>query len=200
MFNISTKPGDVGEYPNQQLSQAHPKQAARQLSPQPHRPNWLAKLWSRPRRLINLAEVEATCVPLGHYYAGTRRVLISQIRGSGNEGRCWDFDADFRPLKAHSMARWLVIATARQAGVNLPPVALIEVEGVYFCRGWAPSYFRRSAMGQPDIEATVTVWQVVGPLPWGKPVINQARLFNFSWRPYLLALKKLAGLRRSFVH
>ena len=200
MFNISMKPDDMSKYPNQQLSQARPKQAARQLAPQSHGRNWLARLWSRPGRLINLAEIEATCVPVGHYYAGARRVPISQIRGSGNEGRCWDFDADFRPLKAHSTARWLAIATARQMGVTLPPVALIEIEGVYFVEDGHHRISVARAMGQPDIEATVTVWQVAGPLPWGKPVTNQARLFNFSLRPYLLALKKLAGLRRGFAH
>lgn len=163
----------------------------------PMKPNNVS---SRPHRLINLAEIEATCIPLGHYYAGARRVPISQIWGSGNEGRCWDFDADFRPVKAHSLTRWRTIAAAREAGVNLPPVALIEVEGVYFVEDGHHRISVARAMGQLDIEATVTVWQVAGPLPWGKPVINQARLFNFSWRSYLLALKKLAGLRRSFAH
>jgi hypothetical protein len=127
----------------------------------------LADLWSlisgRPRTLLDLGAIQASCALSGSHYAGLHNVPISQIRGS--EGRCSDFDPQFRPRKAHNQWRWLHIAEARQRGVDLPPVSLVEVGGVYFVRDGHHRISVAKALGQESISASVTVWELDGPVP-----------------------------------
>jgi hypothetical protein len=47
----------------------------------------------------------------------------------------------------------------------LPPVVLVQVGDVYFVRDGHHRISVARALGQLDIEAEVTVWQVSGPLP-----------------------------------
>jgi hypothetical protein len=124
---------------------------------------WSA-LTGQPHRLLDLAAVQAQCDVRHRHHAGIRTVPIRQIRGS--EGRSRDFDADFRPLRAHAKHRWLGIAGARWRGMPLPPVTLIQIGGIYFVRDGHHRISVARAFGQPDIEAEVTIWQVSGPLPW----------------------------------
>jgi hypothetical protein len=51
----------------------------------------------------------------------------------------------------------------------LPPVVLVQVGDVYFVRDGHHRISVARALGQLDIEAEVTVWQVSGPLPWDVP-------------------------------
>jgi hypothetical protein len=67
------------------------------------------------------------------------------------------------------MSRWLRVAAARDQGKVLPPVVLVQVEDVYFVRDGHHRISVARALGQLDIEAEVTVWQVPGPLPWETP-------------------------------
>jgi hypothetical protein len=128
----------------------------------------LRRVWSaltkRPHRLLDLAAVQAQCDVCHRYQAGIHTVPIRQIRGS--EGRSRDFDADFRPLRAHAKHRWLGVAGARWRGTPLSPVTLIQIGGIYFVRDGHHRISVARAFGQPDIEAEVTIWQVSGPLPW----------------------------------
>jgi hypothetical protein len=117
-----------------------------------------------PRRLLALSEVEDACRVDARSYAGLRTVPIGQIRGS--EGRCADFDRDFHPLQDHCRDRWLSVAAARDQGKTLPPVVLVQVGNVYFCRDGHHRISVARALGQLDVEAEVTVWHVSGPLPW----------------------------------
>jgi hypothetical protein len=94
-------------------------------------------------------------------------VPIRQIRGS--EGRSRYFDCDFNPLYDEARGRWLNIARARQQGKNLPPVVLVQVGDIYFVRDGHHRISVARALGQLYIEARVTVWQVIGPLPWDAP-------------------------------
>jgi hypothetical protein len=132
---------------------------------------WQHKVWSaltgRSRRLLDLATVQATCTVVGRHYAGSQTVPLDQIRGS--LGRYTDFDLDFYPLQTHNRERWLRIARALQRGVSLPLVDLIQVGDVYFVRDGHHRISVARALGQQYIDAVVTVWQVVGSLPWGKP-------------------------------
>lgn len=145
---------------------------AAQLYRQARQQSWGAKLRSlwggRPRRLLNLVEVQGTCTGLGQRELGRQGVVLNQIRGSANEGRCRDFDADFRPLQSHTETRWLNVAIARLRGVKLPPVALIQVGEVYFVQDGHHRVSVAKALGQREIDAVVTLWQVAGPLPWTK--------------------------------
>lgn len=145
--------------------------AAKQLYQQVYSQGWRHKVWTRlagrSRRLLNLAEIEATYVITGRYGAGLQTVPLHQIRGS--QGRSSDFDLDFYPLQAHDQARWISVAAAWHMGKMLPPVELVQVGETYFVRDGHHRISVARTLGQEDIEAVVRVWQVAGPLPWDKP-------------------------------
>jgi hypothetical protein len=129
---------------------------------------WLGKVQSRvtgsSRRLLSLETVRSSCAVSGSHYAGLRQVALDQVRGS--EGRVDDFDGDMMPVDGRSKGRWLSVARARQEGVALPPVELIQVADVYFVRDGHHRISVARALGEEYIAAEVTVWQVSGPLPW----------------------------------
>jgi hypothetical protein len=116
------------------------------------------------RRLLEMSEIEGTCGVDARSYAGLHTVPMGQIRGS--EGRSNDFDRDFNPLQDHCMSRWLRVARAHDQDKVLPPVVLVQVGEVYFVRDGHHRISVARALGQLEIEAEVTVWQVSGPLPW----------------------------------
>lgn len=148
-------------------------EAAQRLYQRARSRSWLDKVrsvLSGHPRLLDLSQVHANCRGLGHRSLGTQMVPISQIRGSTNGGRCRDFDADFRPLKAHHETRWLGVASAWQQGTKLPPVALIQVRSFYFVNDGHHRLSVAKALGHTQIEAVVTVWEVAGPLPWEETV------------------------------
>jgi hypothetical protein len=118
----------------------------------------------RSRQLLNLKEIEANCRVRDRSSAVLRTVPIEKICGS--EGRTNDFDRDFRPLKTHTQERWLGIAKARQRGRVLPPVSLVQLGDLYFVLDGHHRISVARALGQQQIEARVTIWQVEGPLPW----------------------------------
>ena len=123
-----------------------------------------SRLTGRSRALYALKDIRVACTLKAEYNGGIRSVPIRQIRGS--EGRSRYFDCDFNPLYDQARGRWLSIATARQQGKDLPPVALVQVGDVYFVRDGHHRVSVARAMGQSDIDARVTIWQVAGPLPW----------------------------------
>lgn len=129
-------------------------------------------LWSvltgRGGRLIALKAVEAACTVVDCRDVGACNVPIDRIRGS-NGSRCCDYDAWFRPLHCHDQERWLSVAAARLRGGKLPPVDLIEVAGVYFVMDGHHRISVARALGEIEIQASVTTWQVTGPLPWENP-------------------------------
>jgi hypothetical protein len=51
-------------------------------------------------------------------------------------------------------------------GVVLPPVCLIQVGDVYFVRDGHHRISVAKVMGQEQIDAEISVWHVMGPLPW----------------------------------
>jgi hypothetical protein len=125
------------------------------------------------RRLIDLAEVGVACTADAPRHVGMRTVPIDQIRGS--QGRSNDFDRDSNPLQARTRNRWLGIARARRQGQTMPPVDLIRVRDVYFVQDGHHRISVARALGQLDIEADVTVWQVTGPLPWERSTTGRSR-------------------------
>jgi hypothetical protein len=153
-----------------------------------------------PRYLLDLSAVEANCQVLAQSNDGLRAVAIDQIRGS--EGRCRYFDRDFQPLHDAARGRWLNIARARQQGKNLPPVSLVRVGDIYFVRDGHHRISVARALGQIEIDARVTVWEVAGPLPWDAPVqsprpgladqlLGLAQTLKAHW------LQRLAGKTRT---
>jgi hypothetical protein len=114
--------------------------------------------WTRGAQVARCAVPRpawADLVPVDR--AGIRTVPISKIRGS--EGRSEDFDREFHPLRLHNQGRWLSVATARQRGVVLPPVELIQIGDIYFVRDGHHRISVAKAFGQEEIEAEVTVWE-----------------------------------------
>lgn len=148
------------------------------------------QLWSRltgrPRELLALKQVSATCTVQAESDGGIRTVPINQIRGS--ESRSRYFDRDFNPLYDHTRGRWLSIAVARQQGKALPVVALIQVGDVYFVQDGHHRISVARALGQKAIEARVSVWQVNGPLPWETP----------AQAPHQATTDRVPGIERIF--
>lgn len=142
-------------------SRVEAAQRAVVLYEQARHPGWLARLWAlarrRPRRLLQLACIEAVSKIVGRHYLGVQTVPIACIRGT--EGRERDFDAAFRPRGAHTRGRWMKIALAQQSGETLPPVELIRVGDIYFVRDGHHRISVAAALGQTEIDAEVTVWQ-----------------------------------------
>lgn len=130
------------------------------------------RLWSaltgRSGRLHTLAAVEAACTIVDCRDAGVCTVPINRIRGS-NCNRSCDYDACFRPLHCHDQERWLNVAASRLRGVKLPPVDLVEVAGVFFVMDGHHRISVARALGEAEVQASVSIWQVSGPLPWEKP-------------------------------
>ncbi len=115
-------------------------------------------LMQRSSGLLNLTEMETNHRIKNRYSAGVQMVAIDQIQGS--QGRCRDFDQAFYPLQGHSESRWLRVATARELGIALPLVELVQVGTIYFVRDGHHRISVARAMGQTEIEAEVRVWQV----------------------------------------
>ena len=123
-----------------------------------------ASLTGRTESLLSLKQIRTACTVEAESDGGIRTVPISQIRGS--EGRSRYFDRDFNPLYDQARGRWLSIVRARQQGKPLPPVALVQVGDAYFVQDGHHRISVARALGQLDVEARVTVWQVAGPVPW----------------------------------
>ncbi len=119
-------------------------------------------LGGRSRALLDLQAITTTYTLRGQHSIGVQTVRIAQIAGS--DGRCADFDADFRPLQEHTRARWEGIATVMLGDADLPPVELIQVGDVYFVRDGHHRISVSRALGRVAIDAVVTVWTVDGPL------------------------------------
>jgi hypothetical protein len=146
-----------------------------------------AKLRGQQNQLLDLATVAATCAIGDRRAAGTHIVPIQQIRGS--EGRCEDFDAAFHPLTAHTEDRWLSVAKANLRGRGLPPVELIQIGEAYFVRDGHHRISVAAALGQKEVDAVVTVWNVTGPVRQERAAVThpqqqRSRTFlpRLAWR------------------
>jgi hypothetical protein len=140
-------------------------------------------LTGRSRRLFALKEIRAVCSVEAESDGGIRTVPLSQIRGS--EGRSRYFDCDFNPLYDRARGRWLNIARASQQDKVLPPVVLVQVGNVYLVKDGHHRISVARALGQTEIDARVTIWQVTGPLPWetvaGAPGPGLIRQLQGTW-------------------
>ena len=121
-----------------------------------------SRLWARIRGrseslfCLNLSAVRQKAS--GSAYAGIKAVPINKVRGS--EGRCSDFDMHFRPLNENTRDRWVSIYEARQNGVSMPAIELLQVGEDYYVRDGHHRLSVARALGQETIDAEVTVWAV----------------------------------------
>ena len=142
-----------------------------------HAQGWWYRLWSalrgRPGHLLDLRAVAAEHTIRARRADGAQVVPIRQILGT--EGRAGEFDSAFHPIQTHTEVRWRGIARAWMAGASMPPVELIRVGDIYFVRDGHHRISVARALGQREIEAVVTVWQVERPAAAEPPPVEQRK-------------------------
>ncbi len=113
----------------------------------------LALLRNEKDQLLSLKEVKVLLRPEAESYRGLQTVAIQRIVGS--EGRYLDFNRIFLPKREHLRGRWTRVDLAHYQQVNLPPVTLYEIGGVYFVRDGNHRVSVARTMGQEFIDAEV---------------------------------------------
>lgn len=117
-----------------------------------------AKLTHQQFRLLDLDETMKGHPAEASYFAGLKTVSLDHIRGT--IGKADEFDAEFNPTQERSRTRWMGIALEKLRGHDLPPVELIEVNGIYYVRDGHHRISVSRAMGQAYIDAEVTIMQL----------------------------------------
>ena len=92
----------------------------------------LRRVWGKTGtgRLLSFQETRRSVAASGGVARGRTTVEISHIVGS--DGKSDLFDEGFMPLRGDSRGRWKRIARAFRVGLELPPVCLYKLGGVYF--------------------------------------------------------------------
>jgi hypothetical protein len=139
-----------------QTNRSQVKDRFRQLRDQAIIRRFFSRLVGRSQSLLCLNVDLQRRMPHTRHHAGVQLVPLAQIRGS--EGRCSDFDAEFRPLKLHTVERWVNLALAHERGEPIPPVELVKVGEFYYVRDGHHRVSVAHSYGQMAIEAEVTVW------------------------------------------
>ena len=142
---------------NPNISRLQTDQAVR-LFWQATQSGWLQRLWARlTRRPTKLLELDVTlcCQPVQNiHYAGIHPVSIDCIKGT--EGKSDAFDPAFYPIKEISRSRWVSVAREKLRGRELPPVEIVDVDGVCYVRDGHHRISVARIMGQEFIEAEIT--------------------------------------------
>ena len=119
----------------------------------------LYRLWRwlirKSPRLLDLDERLCCMVLQNSHAGGLRTVCIDCIRGT--QGKTDAFDIAFYPVGETTRDRWLGIAREMLRGRELPPVELVEVEGICYVRDGHHRISVAHSLGQEYIEAEITV-------------------------------------------
>ncbi|MCR4743288.1 MAG: transcriptional regulator [Treponema sp.] len=83
-------------------------------------------------KLISLNDVKHLLKPTAETYVGMKVIPIEKIVGS--EGRYNDFDNKFFPKSTHLRNRWERVDAAAIQSIDLPPIKVYEISGLYFVR------------------------------------------------------------------
>lgn len=116
--------------------------------------------------LISLSDLKKFLKPHNETYKGMQAIPVNLIVGS--EGRYKDFDNQFFPKSTHLKSRWESIDKAHIQNVNLPPVTLYELGGLYFARDGNHRISVAKARGIEFIDAEVVSLQSEIKLKPGK--------------------------------
>lgn len=120
------------------------------------------RLWARLTRgrprLLDLDETLKQHPVESSRYGGVKPVPIDTIQGT--QGKSEEFDAQFNPIQGRSLTRWLNIARQKLRGRELPPVELIEINGIYYVRDGHHRISVSRAMGQNYVDAEVIIMQL----------------------------------------
>jgi hypothetical protein len=154
--------GSLEQYSSHAVQHAYAMAEAKRTFRRVYRRSWMYKVWAflnrQSPRMLDLHQIEATVAVRNRHYSGVQTVALDCIRGS--ENRVQDFDAHFNPVRRYTESRWVNIATALLQGKFLPPVELIRMGETYFVRDGHHRISAARALGQKEIEAVVTTWEV----------------------------------------
>lgn len=107
--------------------------------------------------LISLNDVKQLIRPINETYLGMKVIPIDKIIGS--EGRYKDFDNNFFPKSSHLRNRWEHVDEAAIKSINLPPIKVYEIAGLYFVRDGNHRVSVAKARGTEFIDAEVVTLQ-----------------------------------------
>lgn len=107
--------------------------------------------------LISFSDIKKLLKPQNETYLGMKTVPVKLIVGS--EARYQDFDNHFFPKRMHLKSRWEHIDMAHINDINLPPISLYELGGVYFVRDGNHRVSVAKAKGIEFIDAEVVSLQ-----------------------------------------
>lgn len=108
-------------------------------------------------KLISLNDIKQLVKPINETYVGMKVVPIAKIVGS--EGRYKDFDNHFFPKSSHLKARWEHVDEAHLNSIDLPPIKVYEISGLYFVRDGNHRVSVAKAKGVEFIDAEVVSLQ-----------------------------------------
>lgn len=108
-------------------------------------------------KLISLNDVKQLIKSNAETYMGMQVIPINKIVGS--EGRYNDFDNRFFPKSSHLRNRWEHVDQAALASIDLPPIKVYEISGLYFVRDGNHRVSVAKARGTEFIDAEVVSLQ-----------------------------------------
>lgn len=82
--------------------------------------------------LISFNDIKSILKPKNEMYMGMKTIPVAQIVGS--EGRYKDFDNEFFPKSNFMRDRWKHVDEANIKSIDLPPIKVYELAGLYFVR------------------------------------------------------------------
>lgn len=118
--------------------------------------NFFKAILNRPPVLLNLNQLIDGQAIDNHRYLGLQKVPLQQIRGTTSSGRCKDFDGNFRLINERNENRWQSVIQARRRLSKMPPVHLIQYNGIYFVEDGHHRISVAATCGDQEIEAVVT--------------------------------------------
>jgi hypothetical protein len=115
-----------------------------------------------PRELLPFEEVRSRFLVRGQFDRGVQLVPLSKIVGS--QGRYTDFNRSFLPRDSRTSERWKQVSLARYRNIELPPIELYKLGGIYFVADGNHRVSVARHAGQVDIEAHVMELAIDVPL------------------------------------
>lgn len=107
--------------------------------------------------LISLNDVKQLIKPINETYMGMKVIPIEKVVGS--EGRYNDFDNHFFPKSNFLKSRWEHVDEAAIQSIELPPIKVYEIAGLYFVRDGNHRVSVAKARGIEFIDAEVVSLQ-----------------------------------------
>jgi len=130
----------------------------------------MAKIQKRNSNLVSYNTHTAGQRIFAQEFTGKQNVCLTQIKGSMNNSRCNDFNAQFQLKNAHGQERLQNVAKAWRTK-TLSPISLVQVGDIYFVQDGHHRVSIAISQEQALIEAHVTVVQLT---PVAAPALQSA--------------------------